>query len=181
MEDGDDWCGAVAITPKTEARAIAEKGYTMMCRIRYLLVGVALSSVTTGAAADDNYKTAGGLAVYLGVLSAAMIQGHQRGHSEEAMHGGVPRGLHAYHVMAAVFDAATGERVQDALVEARIAEPGLAGVTRQLEPMVIADTVTYGNYFQLSGDAPYRIDLSITRPGLATPVRVEFTYEHRTR
>ena len=67
------------------------------------------------------------------------------------------------------------------MVEARIAEPGLAGVTRQLEPMVIADTVTYGNYFQLSGDAPYRIDLSITRPGLATPVRVEFTYEHRTR
>ena len=156
----------------------------MMRRVALILVllaGVALSSVTTGAADDDNYKTAGGLAVYLGVLPAAMIQGHPRGHPEEAMHGGVPRGRHAFHVVAAVFNAATGERVEDALVEAHIAEPGLAGVTRQLEPMVIADTVTYGNYFQLSGDAPYRIDLSITRPGLATPVRVEFTYEHRTR
>jgi hypothetical protein len=146
-----------------------------------LLVGVASSSVATDAAADDSYKTAGGLAVYLGVLPAAMIQGHPRGHPEEAMHGGVPSGRHAYHVVAAVFDAATGERVEDAVVEARVGEPGLAGVTRQLEPMVIADTVTYGNYFQLSGDAPYRIDLSITRPGLATPIRVEFTYEHRTR
>ena len=35
------------------------------------------------------------------------------------------------------------------MVEARVAEPGLAGVTRRLEPMLIADTVTYGNYFQL--------------------------------
>jgi hypothetical protein len=83
--------------------------------------------------------------------------------------------------MAAVFDAASGERVENALVEARVAEPGLAGVTRRLEPMLIADTVTYGNYFQLSGDGPYRIDLSITRPCLARPVTVEFTYEHRTR
>jgi hypothetical protein len=119
--------------------------------------------------------------VYLGVLPAAMIQGHPGGHPEETMHGGMPRGRHAYHVVAAVFDAATGERVEDAVVEARAAEPGLAGVTRRLEPMLIADTVTYGNYFQLSGDGPYRIDLSITRPGLATPIIVEFTYEHRTR
>ena len=146
-----------------------------------LLVGGAVSSVMAGATADDNYKTKGGLAVYLGVLPAAMIQGHPRGHPEEAMHGGVPSGRHAYHVMAAVFDAATGERVEDAVVEARVAEPGLAGVTRRLEPMLIADTVTYGNYFQLSGDGPYRIDLSITRPGLARPITVEFTNEHRTR
>lgn len=146
-----------------------------------LLIGIALSSVTTGAAADDNYRTKGGLAVYLGVLPAAMIQGHPKDHPEEAMHGGVPSGQHAYHVMAAVFDAASGERVEDALVEARVAEPGLAGVTRRFEPMLIADTITYGNYFRLSGDGPYRIDLSITRPGLATPTSVGFTYEHRTR
>jgi hypothetical protein len=56
--------------------------------------------------------------------------------------------------VAAVFDAATGERVEDAVVEARVAEPGLAGITRRLEPMLIADTVTYGNYFQLLAMAP---------------------------
>jgi hypothetical protein len=156
----------------------------MMRRIKLclvLLVGGAVSYVMAGATADDNYKTKGGLAVYLGVLPAAMIQGHPRGHPEEAMHGGVPSGRHAYHVMAAVFDAATGERVEDAVVEPRVAEPGRAGITRRLEPMLIADTVTYGNYFQLSGDGPYRIDLSITRPGLARPITVESTYEHWTR
>jgi hypothetical protein len=146
-----------------------------------LLIGIGLSSATTGAAADDYYKSAGGLGVYLGVLPAAMIQGHPTGHPEEAMHGGAPSGRHSYHILVAVFDAATGARIEDAVVETHVAEPGLAGVTRQLEPMLIADTVTYGNYFELSGEGPYRIDLWITRPGLATPVSVEFTYEHRTR
>jgi hypothetical protein len=156
----------------------------MMRRIKLLLVlvvGVVLSAVTTAGAADDYYRSAGDLAVYLGVLPAAMIQGHQRGYPEEAMHGGVPSGRHSYHIVVAVFDATAGARIEDVVVEARVAEPGLAGVARRLEPMVIADTVTYGNYFQLPGDGPYRIDLSITRPGLATPVRVEFAYENRTR
>jgi hypothetical protein len=150
----------------------------MLCLV---LLSIALSSITTDAAADDYYKSAGGFAVYLGVLPAAMIQGHPTGHPEQAMHGGAPSGRHSYHIVVAVFDAASGAHIEDAVVEARVTEPGLAGITRQLEPMLIADTVTYGNYFELSGDALYRIDLSITRSGLATPVRVEFTYEHRTR
>jgi hypothetical protein len=110
-----------------------------------------------------------------------MVQGHPKDHAEQAMHGGVPSGRHSYHIVVAVFDAATGARIEDAAVEARVAEPGLAGSARQLEPMLIADTITYGNYFELSGDAPYRIDLSIRRPGSASPIKVEFTYEHRTR
>jgi hypothetical protein len=134
-----------------------------------LLIGVALSAVTRGAEVDENPKTADGLTVYLGVLPAAMIQG-----PEEAMHGGVPSGRHSYHIVVAVFDATTGARVEDAVVEARVAGLGLAGVTRRLEPMLIAETVTYGNYFELSGDANYRVYLSITRPGSATPIKVEF-------
>ena len=81
-----------------------------VARTLVLLVGVVLSSVTTGVAADDNYKTASGLAVYLGVLPAAMIQGHPRGHPEATMHGGVPSGRHSYHIVVAVFDATTGAR-----------------------------------------------------------------------
>jgi hypothetical protein len=148
------------------------------------VLGAALAAAAAagaGAAERDQFKTAGGLAVYLGVLQAAMIQGHPEDHPEEAMHGGVPSGRHAYHVMAAVFDAATGERVEDAVVEARVAEPGLAGVRRRLEPMLIAGTVTYGNYFTMRGDGPYRIRFSITAPEAATPVVLEFSYDHRTR
>jgi hypothetical protein len=136
-----------------------------------------------GAVAADSvsFKTAGGLTIYLGVLPAAMIQGHAKDHPETGMHGGVPRGPHAYHVMAAVFNAESSERIENATVEARIAPLGLAAVTRPLMTMVVAGTVTYGNYFTMRGEGPYRITFSVTTPQVAEPVVLEFTYEHRTR
>ncbi|MEO8467200.1 MAG: hypothetical protein ABI640_17865 [Gammaproteobacteria bacterium] len=97
------------------------------------------------------------------------------------MHGGVPRGPHAYHVVAAIFDAATGARIEDAKVESRVVPRLLAAESRTLEPMRIANTVTYGNYFTMGGDDPYRIALSITRPGARGPIEVEFDYRHGTR
>lgn len=145
-----------------------------------LLFGVALP-IEAAMAADDDYKIVDGLAVYLGVLPAAMIQGHPKDHPEEAMHDGIPRSQHAFHVMAAVFDAASGERIEDAKIEARVTPLGLAGVTRPLEPMIIAGTVTYGNYFTMRGDGPYRIAFSITRTQAAKPIVLEFSYDHRTR
>ena len=141
---------------------------------------VLLPAFTVSAADDDNYKTAGGLAVYLGVLPAAMVRGHQT-HPEERMHGGVPSGPHVYHVVAAVFDASTGKRIENAKVEARVTPRRLLGEARALEPMEIAGTVTYGNYFTMGGSDPYRIQLSIT-PTIGGPtVEVEFTYRHETR
>ena len=119
--------------------------------------------------------------MYLGVLPAAMIQGHPKDHPEVTMHGAVPRGRDAYHVMAALFDAASGNRIENATVEARVTPLGLAGVTRRLEAMQIAGTVTYGNYFTIRANEPYRILVSITRGADSKPVRLEFSHEHRTR
>jgi hypothetical protein len=57
---------------------------------------VLLMALVTGAgslsvaAADDNYRTKDGLAVYLGVLPATIVRGHPPGHPERAMHGGAP-------------------------------------------------------------------------------------------
>ena len=139
-----------------------------------------LPALAACAADDDNYKIAGGLAVYLGVLPAALVRGHQT-HPEERMHGGVPSGPHAYHVVVAVFDAATGARMEDAKVEARVTPRGLSGETQALEPMEIGDTVTYGNYFTMGGSDPYRIELSIMPSGGGPPVEVEFAYRHGRR
>ena len=135
----------------------------------------ALIMALAARAADDDYKTAGGLAVYLGVLPAALVRGHQ------GMHGDVSSGPHAYHVVAAVFDASTGARIEDAKVEARVTPRRLAGEARALEPMEIAGTLTYGNYFTMGGSDPYRIEFSITRAGAVEPVEVEFAYRHGPR
>jgi len=97
------------------------------------------------------------------------------------MHRGIPRGRDAYHVIAAVFDDESGERVENATVEARVSPLGLAPVTRPLESMQIAGTVTYGNYFTIRSNERYRILISVIRSGETNAVTLEFSHEHRTR
>lgn len=131
------------------------------------------------AAEDTSYKLAGGLAVYIGVVPAEIVRGHPSGHAEKTMHGGAPRGAHQYHVVAAIFDAASGARVSDAAVTAQISGLGLSGTKKKLDPMEIASTVTYGGFFDLPGRDLYTIGLTIERPGQPRPVGLEFKYDHR--
>ena len=145
-----------------------------------IAVGALLGPSGAGSAERSDAQTAGGLTVYLGVLPAAMVQGHDTG-SASALHGGTPTGSHAYHVVAAVFDAATGARIEDASVSARVTPRGLRGETRPLEPMTIAGTVTYGAYFTMAGTDPYRIEIAILPVGAARPVELEFRYWHGAR
>lgn len=141
----------------------------------------ALALEAAGAGDIDGHKVAAGLSVYLGITPAAAIQANPGAHTEAMMHGGPPRGRHVHHLMAALFDARTGDRVEDVAIDARVTALGMAGETRRLEPMEIAGTVTYGNYFALQGNEAYRITLSIWREGRHQPVTVEFTHRHRNR
>jgi hypothetical protein len=152
-------------------------------RLLYLAAGLWTVAVPPSAAVaqTENPKTGGGITVYLGVMPAAMIQGHPKGHPEQAMHGGVPRGRYAYHVMAAMFDAESGERIENAKVEARVSSQVFTSAMRPLEPMQIAGTVTYGNYFTISANEPYQILISVSRDSQTAPVALEFSHEHRTR
>jgi hypothetical protein len=130
------------------------------------------------AAAQDAQlsKTAGGMTVYVGVVPAEIVKGLGK---EPPMHGGVPKGAHQYHLVAAVFDAAGGARVADAAVNAQISGIGLSGEKKKLEPMDIANTTSYGGFFDLPGRDLYTIRLTIGRPGQPRPVDMEFKYDHR--
>lgn len=144
------------------------------------LVSLAFASLigmntAASAAEEGQYKTGDGVAAYLGFLPAEMVKGHP------SMHGGAPRGPHAYHLVAALFDAASGKRISDAKVTARIAPLGLAGEEKTLEHMEIAGTVTYGAFLTLPGADRYTVSLDIQRPGARVPVVLEFVYDHRNR
>jgi hypothetical protein len=136
----------------------------------------ALVALSPAAYAAGDCRTVDGYAIYLGVVPAAIAQGHPPEHPERKMHGGAPRGRRQHHVMVAVFDAATGARIDDAVVTATVGEPGLAPVRRRLEPMAIAGAMSYGNYFALSPPGPYRIELQIVRPDAVRPTVATFTY-----
>lgn len=132
------------------------------------------------AANDQQFRAAGGLAVYLGVLPAQVVRGHTPGQLPEP-HGRAPRGVHQYHLTAAVFDEKTGERISDAQVSATIAGLGLADSRIELKPMQIAGTLTYGGYFNLPGEDRYTIRIEIRKPNRPTPTRADFVYGHRLR
>jgi hypothetical protein len=124
-------------------------------------------------------QTADGLAVYLGVVPAEIVKGHPPGHPEQAMHGGAPKGRHQYHVVVAVFDSASGNRISDATVTAQVSGLGLSGSKARLEPMEIAGTISYGGFFNLPGRDLYTVRLTIGRPGSQRPVVLDFRYDHR--
>jgi len=143
-----------------------------------LLIALTFSCLPPRAFALDTGQTkrVGSLVVYLGAMPAEIVKGHPSTHPEARMHGGPPRGRHEYHLVVAIFDGASGARVEDAKLSARVSAIGLAGPKKALEPMQIAGTVTYGNYFDLPDKGPYTINLVIERP--RGTVRVDFMYEH---
>jgi hypothetical protein len=137
------------------------------------------SSGVANAADTDQSKTAGGVTVYLGVVPAEIVKGLASGSTtERPMHGGIPRGPHEYHFVAAVFDATSGARVSDAVVTAEVSGLGLAGSKKKLEPMQIAGTTTYGSFFDLPGFDLYTVKLTVERSG-ASPAVLQFKYDHR--
>lgn len=142
----------------------------------FLVIAIALVPFWAIGGDLGQSKSAQGLTVYLGIVPTEIIRGHPSAHTEATAHGGPPRGQHEYHIMVAVFDTTSGARIENAKIAARVSSLGLAGPRKALEPMPIADTVTYGNYFDLPGRGRYRIDVEIDRPqGRA---RFEFSYSH---
>lgn len=145
-----------------------------------VLATVGLLAGPAPAASNEDYKVIDGLAVYLGILPAGMIRDHGETHPESTMHGG-PGSNGDYHVVVAIFETASGERVEDAEVSATV--EGLGHIRQEgltLEPMAIAGTVTYGGFFTPPDDGRYVIAIEIRRPGQAEPVRIDFIYRHMT-
>lgn len=110
-------------------------------KLRCAFVLLSLFAVT--AMADSSLsKVVDGVTIYLGIVPAEIMRGHPTEHPQGTMHGGVPREREQYHVMVALFDAKTGQRITDADVKASVAALGRTGSPVTLEPMNIADTIT---------------------------------------
>lgn len=148
--------------------------------LRAALAGIAALLLSSAFAADSNlHKVVQGVSIYLGVFPAEMVLGHPRPHAEAEMHGGVLAGQHRFHVVVALFDNASGKRITGARVKANVSEIGLSGGQKKLEPMLIAGTVSYGNYFAIPPTTnPYRIQVRIELPGAADAIEAQFDYQH---
>ncbi len=152
-----------------KALAVALFGALFACAL------VVFSSATSADHLGQT-QTVNGLDIYLGVVSAeALRQDPDRyPYHEQAK---LPSGKNMYHVMLALFDKASGVRITDAVVKARVAPLALGGPTRPLEPTLVAGALTYCNYFRISPSDTYVIQAEIRRPGVARMVRARFILE----
>jgi hypothetical protein len=142
---------------------------------------VVLNAVTAARDAPENFQVVDGVAIYLGVMPAQIIQGHAGEHEESQMHGGVPAGRYHDHLVVALFDAATGRRIEDAQVTAAVMELGLGPEWKALEPMRIADSISFGNYFTMPSEGISRILVRIRRQGQAQVIEATFTHGYFAR
>lgn len=152
------------------------------CLLTLLAVAFMTALLTSHASAvseDENYRVADDMAVYLGILPAAMVRDHPKEHPEASMHDGAPGGTHQYHIVVAIFDARSGARIENAAVTATVSGLGHFGTkTIELQPMAIAETITYGNFVTLLGTDRYDIHLQISLPGRRHPAQLSFEYQH---
>lgn len=141
-----------------------------------VLAAVALLPATMSRAQDANtlQQVVDGVEVYLGVVPAEMVAGHPRKSQERRMHGGPANG--GYHVLVALFEQATGKRITDAQVSARLGPPSRQGPDTRLEPMTIAGAPSYGNYLNMARGGSYRIDVLIRRPGSPDTIHAVFQW-----
>jgi hypothetical protein len=139
---------------------------------------VILNPIAAAASAPENFQVVDGVAIYVGVMPAQIVRGRLQGLPEAKMHGGVPAGHYEYHVVVALFDNATGRRIENAQVTAAVMELGLGSEWKTLGPMRIADSVTYGNYFDMPDNAIYHIQVRIRFPGHAQLIEATFTHRH---
>lgn len=154
-----------------------------MKRIRtWVVLGAAFACMLViapggAAAADGLQKTIGGYSIHVGVVSAG-IMAFRDDHGELRMHGGVPAGLDQHHVLVSLFDAASGARVADAEITARVYGPR-EPEEKRLQHVPLGGEIAYGNFFRMRQGERYRIELMVRRAGSAEVVTAGFDYRHR--
>ena len=146
------------------------KFYYILCLVFTVFLVQANDSST-----NPNLQVKDGLAIYLGLLPAEMIDGHVA----HSMHGGLPIGQNRYHIAIAVFDDKTGKRIKNAKVQVSVNKKvGIGmGSHKLLEDMKLNGKFMYGNYFSLKTAGPYRIDVTINFDNGEKTVNVVFNYD----
>jgi len=129
--------------------------------------------------AAERSQVVDGIEIQYGVVPAARaFPAHKQNPGGERAHGGTPS-LDDHHVDVALFDAATKERIVKARVWATVRELSTAGKRKRLDAEAFNGAVSYGNYFSIKGQGPFKIVIKAEIPGRENPVEAQFDYRLR--
>jgi hypothetical protein len=142
----------MTFNPSQEAAA---QRRTFFGRSAALLLGVVLLLSTWSAVAQQSRQEREGVVMYWGLVPEAIVS--QR-HAMDELHGGAPQdGGQVHHLVVALFDAASSQRLEGAVVRARLSENGIVDAPpKYLPPMPINGQMSYGQLFSVAKDGPYQ-------------------------
>jgi hypothetical protein len=114
-----------------------------------------------------------GITLYWGLVPAAVVADK---HALAELHGGPPKGGgQVHHLVVALYDSATGRRIEDAVVRAQLSETGIVDEpTKYLLPMKVNDQASYGQVFGVAKDGPYRFRVWVRPPWRTDEIEFRF-------
>lgn len=153
-------------------RLLRHRGGTPSLALAFALAGLAAQPASAQARLERE-----GVVMYWGLVPAAVLLDK---HSPEEMHGIVPKdGGQVHHLVVALFDAARGQRIADAVVRAQLSEVGIVDAApKYLTPMPINGLASYGQLFWTAKEGPYQFRIFVRlahRPG-----EIEFAVSARS-
>ncbi len=137
----------------------------LLSRLFGIVVAGVLVLIPSALAADHIGQTviADGVVIYLGVIGSQTLVDDAGSYGDHNMLCPPPGGHDSYHMMVALFDHDTGERVTDAEVYARVSPLGLIGPRKHFGAIELAGVATYCNYFDLPATDHYDSEMEIRR------------------
>jgi hypothetical protein len=131
-----------------------------------------LTAMLTPAQAQGRLERSG-VTLYWGLVPAAVVADK---HALAELHGGPPRGGgQVHHLVVALYDSASGRRIEDAVVRAQLSETGIVDEpAKYLLPMKINDQPSYGQVFGVAKEGPYKFRLWVRLPPPTGEIEFKF-------
>jgi cytochrome c5 len=132
-------------------------------------------NVSEAVEVGPEHMIAGGMEIYLGVVSAESIRAYPKESPERSMHGGIPSGADYYHVNVTLWNHATNALINNAQVSVQVLEDSQVVESKTLEPMAVG-TGSYGSYLKMQKNRSYVIAVQVRTPGSAGVTNAKFKY-----
>ena len=137
---------------------------------RLALLGLVLFAVAYSNAFGQSKLDREGVTIYWGLVPAAVVSDK---HALDELHGGGPKGGgQVHHLVVALFDSATGSRIENAVVRAQLIETGVVDApAKYLPPMPIDGRMSFGQLFSVVKEGPYRFRIFVKLADSASEIK----------
>ena len=131
-----------------------------------------LATMLSPALAQSRMERSG-VTLYWGLVPAAVVADK---HALAELHGGPPKGGgQVHHLVVALYDSASGRRIENAVVRAQLSEAGIVDEpAKYLLPMKVNDQASYGQVFGVAKEGPYRFRVWVRLPHRTDEIEFKF-------